>query len=107
MHKHVYVRNALVICGLIVLAYFFFMFISGRYIRDDDLYGTWVSTCRLSIITFTGMEYAYSGRSSHSGTFRIRGNRIIFIESGRSYFIRLTRTYLMIDGVHYIRKPLE
>ena len=96
------VKNALIIGGMIVLIYIIIVFISGRHIGYDAMQGTWVSVCGHSEYIFIGSEYTHN--SGDSGSFRIRGNRIIFVGSGRAYTIRVTRTYIIINGTYYLRR---
>jgi hypothetical protein len=94
-----FVRNAVGLSGLIVFVYLLFTFISGGYL-DERLNGTWVSECGQSRYTFDGNGFTHNTRGC--GVFRIRGNQIIFAETGYSYHIRVTRTYIILDGVFYL-----
>jgi len=98
--KYAFIRNALAIGGLLVIIYLLFLFTSGRHMHQR-LSGTWISECRRIEYAFNDSEYTLNRNST--GTFRVRGSRIIFIEYGRSYHVRVTRTYMILDGVHYLR----
>jgi hypothetical protein len=94
-----FVRYAICLSGIIVFVYLIFMFVSGEYL-NEQLNGTWVSECGRSRYTFDGDEFTHNTRGC--GVFKIRGNQIIFLETGYSYHIRVTRTYMILDGVFYL-----
>jgi len=100
MIKYSLIRNVFVVGGLIVIIYLVFLFASGGYVQHQ-LDGTWISVCGTSDFMFTGNEYTHNRRTG--GTFRVRGNRILFC-SGSSYTISVRRLYMVMDGRYYLRR---
>ena len=94
------VRNVIAIGCLIVLLCLIFTFVSGRYIQQR-LDGVWVRECGSVEYVFAGNEYSHS--MGDSGYFRIRGNMIYF-DNGSIYNINVRRSYMVLNGIHYLRR---
>ena len=94
------VKNSLGVAGVIVVVYILAYFNFGSAAREK-IQGSWVCIDTSRTYVFTGNEYSYG---ADSGSFRIRGNKITFLPSGRGYPVRVARDYLVIDGIQYLRK---
>jgi len=98
---HTFIRNVLAIAGLLVIIYLLLLFTSGIHMRQR-LDGAWISECGRLEYVFNDGEYTHN--KNGSGTFRVRGSRVIFVESGRSYYVRVTRSYMILGGIYYFRR---
>ena len=94
------IKNSLAIAGIIIIFYLLYHFISGNYIQDR-LEGEFV--CPETSRTYVFANESYK-TGNESGKYRIRANKIIFIEVGTEYFIRVHRDYIMLDGQHFLRR---
>lgn len=99
MRSCYFVRNAMILGGFIVFIYLIFTFVSGGYM-NERLNGTWVSECGRSRYIFNGVGFTHNIKGC--GEFRIRGNQIIFVETGCTYHIRVTQTYMILNGRFYM-----
>jgi hypothetical protein len=92
-------RNVLAVAALAVLGYLFHVFHSGLII-NGKIQGRWISVDNSEYIIFTSGEYM---NSTKSGTYQIKGNKIIF-DLDTEYNIRVKKGETLIINEHYFRE---
>ena len=95
------VRNSAAVACLIVIMYLSFSFFTGRIINTESLQGTWSSVCGKHELMF--FNSSFSSKTGETGEFRLRGNSIILGDSSVNYQLRVSREYLVINGIIFIR----
>jgi hypothetical protein len=66
-----------------------------------QIQGEWVSIENSDRIIFTNEAYV---RGTQSGLFRIYGNKIIFLNTGDEFSLNISKDYMVLDGVYYLRR---
>ena len=99
MGRYKFLRNAFVIGGLIVIIYLLYIFFSGSHI-NNHIQGTWVGVDCSTEYVFAGTRYAVNGIDM--GTFAVNGNTVQFC-NGIIYTISVRRSYMVLNGIHYLR----
>ena len=96
------VRNVFALGCLITLMYL--LYVVYMIYSNTDIYeriqGCWVNVESNRAYTFTGNEYV---SDIESGTYSIRGNKLR-LNTGTEHLIHVTRDYIVLDGVYYLRK---
>ena len=96
-----FIRNALAIACLIILAYLSFSFLSGKLVNVESLQGTWSSLCGQYELTFTNSSF--TNQTGVTSEFRLRGNSISFSESGVKYRLRVSQEHLVVGEIVFFR----
>ena len=101
MLKCNFLRNAVAVACLMVIAYLSFSLFSGRLIDTESLQGTWSSVCGQYELTVNGASF--SNQSGETGEFRLRGNSITFEGSDVNHRLRVSQEYVIIGNIVFIR----